>query len=204
MGNRLYVGNLAFTITEPDLQDLFGQAGTVSEVALMVDKFTGKSRGFAFVTMASEQDAQNAINTLHGKSVDGRALTVNEARPREERPPGGGFSGGGGRRDFGGGGDAAISGAEEGAAIPVAEAAGATSIVAVDAAAVGAAIAAGTTKRTRALSQNRPKKAFFFGGGGVAATAVCVSCVRGLDSSLSERNGGVPWTWTGVPTCAIS
>ncbi len=104
MGNRLYVGNLAFTITEPDLQDLFGQAGTVSEVALMVDKFTGKSRGFAFVTMATEQDAQNAINTLHGKSVDGRALTVNEARPREERPPGGGFSGGGGRRDFGGGG----------------------------------------------------------------------------------------------------
>jgi RNA recognition motif-containing protein len=103
MGNRLYVGNLAFTITEPDLQDLFGQAGAVSEVALMVDKFTGKSRGFAFVTMANEQDAQNAINTLHGKNVDGRALTVNEARPREERPPGGGFSGGG-RRDFGGGG----------------------------------------------------------------------------------------------------
>ncbi len=103
MGNRLYVGNLAFTITEPDLQDLFAQAGTVSEVALMVDKFTGKSRGFAFVTMSSDQEAQNAINTLHGKSVDGRALTVNEARPREERPSGGGF-GGGGRRDFGGGG----------------------------------------------------------------------------------------------------
>ena len=99
MGNRLYVGNLAFTITEPDLQDLFAQAGTVSEVALMVDKFTGKSRGFAFVTMSSDQEAQNAINTLHGKSVDGRALTVNEARPREERPSGGGF-GGGGRRDY--------------------------------------------------------------------------------------------------------
>ncbi len=106
MGNRLYVGNLAFTITEPDLQDLFGQAGTVSEVALMVDKFTGKSRGFAFVTMATDQEAQNAISTLHGKSVEGRALTVNEARPREERPSGGGggYGGGGGRRDFGGGG----------------------------------------------------------------------------------------------------
>src|SRR5580704_13038169 len=105
MGNRLYVGNLAFTITEPDLQDLFAAAGTVSEVALMVDKFTGKSRGFAFVTMASDQEAQNAITQLHGKSVDGRALTVNEARPREERPSGGGFGGGGGgRRDFGGGG----------------------------------------------------------------------------------------------------
>ena len=105
MGNRLYVGNLAFTITEPDLQDLFAQAGTVSEVALMVDKFTGKSRGFAFVTMSSDQEAQNAITQFHGKSVDGRALTVNEARPREERPGGGGggFSGGG-RRDVGGGG----------------------------------------------------------------------------------------------------
>ncbi len=119
MGNRLYVGNLAFTITEPDLQDLFAQAGTVSEVALMVDKFTGKSRGFAFVTMSTDQEAQNAITQIHGKAVEGRALTVNEARPREERPSGGGYGGGGGRgggggyggggggggrRDFGGGG----------------------------------------------------------------------------------------------------
>ncbi len=111
MGNKLYVGNLPFNSTETDLQDLFGQAGTVSEVMLIQDKFTGKSRGFAFVTMGTDEDAQNAINQLHGKSIEGRSLTVNEARPREERAGGGGGGGyggggggGGGRRDFGGGG----------------------------------------------------------------------------------------------------
>jgi cold-inducible RNA-binding protein len=98
MSSKLYVGNLSFDTTEIDLQDTFGQAGTVSEVALMQDKFTGKSRGFAFVTMASAEDAQKAISLFHGKTVQGRALTVNEARPREDR------SGGGPRRDFGGGG----------------------------------------------------------------------------------------------------
>ena len=82
MGTKLYVGNLSFNTTEPDLQDLFGQAGTVQEVALMQDKFTGKSRGFAFVTMATEADAQKAIADLNGKTVEGRPLTVNEARPR--------------------------------------------------------------------------------------------------------------------------
>jgi RNA recognition motif-containing protein len=100
MGTKLYVGNLSFNTTEPDLQDLFAQAGAVQEVTLMQDKFTGKSRGFAFVTMASEQDAQNAITQLNGKTVEGRPLTVNEARPREARPPGGG----GGGRGYGGGG----------------------------------------------------------------------------------------------------
>lgn len=107
MGNKLYVGNLPFNTTETDLQDLFGQAGTVSEVMLIQDKFTGKSRGFAFVTMGTDEDAQNAISQFHGKSVEGRSLTVNEARPREDRGGGGGFGGGGGgggRRDFGGGG----------------------------------------------------------------------------------------------------
>ena len=98
MSSKLYVGNLSFDTTEIDLQDTFGQAGAVSEVALMQDKFTGKSRGFAFVTMASAEDAQKAISLFHGKTVQGRALTVNEARPREDR------SGGGPRRDFGGGG----------------------------------------------------------------------------------------------------
>ena len=97
MSNKLYVGNLSFDTTEVDLQDAFGQAGTVSEVALMQDKFTGRSRGFAFVTMASAEDAQKAISLFHGKTVQGRALTVNEARPREDR------TGGGPRRDFGGG-----------------------------------------------------------------------------------------------------
>lgn len=104
MGTKLYVGNLPFSTTETDLQDLFGQAGAVQDVMLMQDKFTGKSRGFAFVTMGSEQDAQNAIQQLNGKTVDGRPLTVNEARPREARPQGGGGGGYGGGGGRGGGG----------------------------------------------------------------------------------------------------
>ncbi len=102
MSNKLYVGNLSFDTTEVDLQDTFAEAGTVTEVALMQDKFTGRSRGFAFVTMSSADEAQKAISLFHGKTVQGRPLTVNEARPREERSGGGG--GGGGRRSFGGGG----------------------------------------------------------------------------------------------------
>ena len=107
MGTKLYVGNLPFNTTEPDLQDLFGTAGTVSEVMLVQHKFTGKSRGFAFVTMGSDQDAKNAIDQLHGKAIEGRPLTVNEARPREDRPGGGGgggYGGGGGGGYRGGGG----------------------------------------------------------------------------------------------------
>jgi cold-inducible RNA-binding protein len=106
MANKLYVGNLSFDTTEVDLQDTFAQAGTVSEVALMQDKFTGRSRGFAFVTMSSDDEAQKAISLFHGKTVQGRPLTVNEARPREERAPGGPrreFSGGGGNRGGGSG-----------------------------------------------------------------------------------------------------
>src|SRR5207247_8213966 len=107
MGTKLYVGNLSFNTTENELQELFSQAGTVQEVSLMQDKFTGKSRGFAFVTMSSEDDAQNAISKLNGQTVEGRALTVNEARPREPRPPGGGggrgYGGGGGGGGYGGG-----------------------------------------------------------------------------------------------------
>ena len=104
MGTKLYVGNLSFNTTETDLQDLFAQAGPVQEVMLMQDKFTGKSRGFAFVTMGSDEDAKKAIAEINGKTLEGRALTVNEARPREPRPPGGGGGGGGyggGRRDGG-------------------------------------------------------------------------------------------------------
>ena len=100
MSNKLYVGNLSFDTTEIDLQDAFAQAGTVTEVALMQDKFTGRSRGFAFVTMSSGDEAQKAISLFHGKNLQGRALTVNEARPREDRPAGGG---GGSRRDDRGG-----------------------------------------------------------------------------------------------------
>ncbi len=102
MNNKLFVGNLAFSTTENDLQDAFAAFGTVMEVNLMMDRMTGKSRGFAFVTMSSAEEAEKAIQGLHGKNVGGRDLTVNVARPREERPSGGG--GGGGYRGGGGGG----------------------------------------------------------------------------------------------------
>jgi cold-inducible RNA-binding protein len=104
MGTRLYVGNLSFQTTDATLQQHFAQAGTVNNVNLIMDKFTGRSRGFAFVEMASDDDAKKAIEQFHGKDLDGRALTVNEARPREERPAGGGGGDRGPRRDFRGGG----------------------------------------------------------------------------------------------------
>src|SRR5437588_762129 len=116
MGTKLYVGNLSFNTTENELQELFSQAGAVQEVTLMQDKFTGKSRGFAFVTMGSEQDAQNAISKINGQTIEGRTLTVNEARPREPRPSGGGGGGrgygggGGGGGDGGGGGGGRLAG----------------------------------------------------------------------------------------------
>src|SRR5437867_12455832 len=101
MNTKLFVGNLSFNTTENDLQDLFAAHGPVSSVDLIMDKFSGKSRGFAFVTMETKEGAQAAIQALHGTDLNGRALTVNEARPREERSRSGGFSGGrgGGRRD---------------------------------------------------------------------------------------------------------
>jgi cold-inducible RNA-binding protein len=83
---KLYVGNLAFETTENDLQDLFEQHGAVNEVNLMMDRMTGKSRGFAFVTMNDNEQAKAAMNATNGKELNGRALNVNEARPREERP----------------------------------------------------------------------------------------------------------------------
>ncbi len=99
MSNKLYVGNLSFDTTENELQDLFATAGAVQEVILIQDRITGRSKGFGFVTMSSAEDAKKAISLINGKNIGGRALTVNEARPKEDRPPGGG---GGGRRDFGG------------------------------------------------------------------------------------------------------
>jgi len=103
MNTKLYVGNLSFDTTENDLQDLFSQHGPVSEVNLITDRMSGRSRGFAFVTMGTPEAAQAAITALSGKDIQGRALTVNEARPREEHGGGGG-GGGGGRRSGGGGG----------------------------------------------------------------------------------------------------
>jgi cold-inducible RNA-binding protein len=98
MSNRLFVGNLSFQTTENDIQDAFAAFGTVTEANLMMDRTTNRSRGFAFVTMGTPEEAQKAIDGLNGKDIDGRALTVNVAKPREERPAGGG------RREYGGGG----------------------------------------------------------------------------------------------------
>ncbi|HEY8899601.1 MAG TPA: RNA-binding protein [Chthoniobacterales bacterium] len=97
MGSKLYVGNLSFNTTESDLKSLFASAGSVSEAALVSDRETGNSRGFAFVTMSSDAEAQAAISQFSGKEVDGRSLTVNEARPREEGGPRKSFGGGGNR-----------------------------------------------------------------------------------------------------------
>ena len=102
--SKLYVGNLSFETLELELEDLFKQAGTVTEAALMQDRMTGKSRGFAFVTMGTAEEAKKAIEMFNGKQLGGRALTVNEARPREAGGGGGGGGGGGQRRSFGGGG----------------------------------------------------------------------------------------------------
>jgi len=87
MSTRLYVGNLSFNTTGDQLQELFGVHGTVTGVDLIIDKFSGRSRGFGFVTMETAEAAEAAIQALHGKNLDGRNLTVNVARPREERPP---------------------------------------------------------------------------------------------------------------------
>jgi len=96
--SKLFVGNLSFNVTENDLHDAFAAHGTVTEANLMMDRATGRPRGFAFVTMSTPEEAQKAIEAMNGKQLDGRALTVNAARPREERPAGGG------RREFRGGG----------------------------------------------------------------------------------------------------
>ena len=103
MSTKLYVGNVPFSTTTQDLQNLFAQQGTVESVELISDKFTGRSRGFAFVSMATPEEGQKAIQALNGLSIEGRALTVNEARPKEDRPPRSGGFGGGSRGGFGGG-----------------------------------------------------------------------------------------------------
>ena len=102
MGNKLYVGNLAYSVRDDSLLQAFSQFGTVTSAKVMMDRETGRSKGFGFVEMSSDAEAQAAINGMNGQALDGRAIVVNEARPREERP--GGFGGGGGRTGGGGGG----------------------------------------------------------------------------------------------------
>ena len=104
MAKKLYVGGLSYSTTEDALRETFAQAGTVESATIIMDRMSGRSKGFGFVEMASEEEAQKAIETLNGKELDGRTLTVNEARPQESRPAGGGFRGGrGGGGGFGGG-----------------------------------------------------------------------------------------------------
>ena len=102
MGNKLYVGNLAYSVRDESLQAAFSQFGTVTSAKVMMDRETGRSKGFGFVEMGNDAEAQAAINGMNGQPLEGRPVVVNEARPREDRP--GGFGGGGGRSPYGGGG----------------------------------------------------------------------------------------------------
>jgi RNA recognition motif-containing protein len=108
MSAKLYVGGLPYAVTEQQLQELFSQHGTVVSAKVIADKYTGQSRGFGFVEMSTPEEAKKAISALNGTQLDGRSLTVNEAKPQENRAPGGGGSrfggggGGGGRSDRGG------------------------------------------------------------------------------------------------------
>ncbi|MBK7510917.1 MAG: RNA-binding protein [Chloracidobacterium sp.] len=104
MSTKLYVGNLSFSTTSQDLESMFGEFGTVQSANLIEDRETGRSRGFGFVEMSSKEEGEAAIASMNGKEVDGRALTVNEAKPREDRGGSGGGGGGGGRGGYGGGG----------------------------------------------------------------------------------------------------
>jgi RNA recognition motif-containing protein len=118
MGNKLYVGNLAYSVRDESLQSAFSQFGTVTSAKVMMDRETGRSKGFGFVEMGSDAEAQAAINGMNGQALEGRPLVVNEARPREERPGGfggggggrGGYGGGGGGGGYGGGGGGGRSG----------------------------------------------------------------------------------------------
>ena len=106
MGKKLYVGNLPYSVRDGDLEQAFGQFGSVTSAKVMMERDTGRSKGFGFVEMGSDDEAQSAINGMNGQPLGGRSVVVNEARPMEERPPrsGGGGFGGGGRREGGGGG----------------------------------------------------------------------------------------------------
>ena len=108
MGNKLYVGNLPYSVRDGDLEQSFGQFGTVTSAKVMMERDTGRSKGFGFVEMASDAEAQAAISGMNGQALGGRSLVVNEARPMEPRPPrsggGGGYGGGGGGGGYGGGG----------------------------------------------------------------------------------------------------
>ncbi len=108
MGRKLFVGNLPFSVNDESLRTLFAEAGAVASAQVIMDKFSGRSKGFGFVEMSSDEEAAKAISQLNGREIEGRALTVNEARPQAPRE--GGFGGGGGRGDRGGGGGGGYGG----------------------------------------------------------------------------------------------
>jgi cold-inducible RNA-binding protein len=110
MGNKLYVGNLPYSFRDSDMEQAFSQFGTVTSAKVMMERDTGRSKGFGFVEMSSPAEAQAAIEGMNGQQHGGRALVVNEARPMEPRSGGGGFGGGGGGRGFGGGGGGGFGG----------------------------------------------------------------------------------------------
>ena len=111
MGNKLYVGNLAYSVRDDSLHQAFSQFGSVTSAKVMMDRDTGRSKGFGFVEMGSDAEAQSAINGMNGQALEGRAIVVNEARPREDRPGGfGGGRGGGGGGGYGGGGGGGYGG----------------------------------------------------------------------------------------------
>jgi cold-inducible RNA-binding protein len=118
MGNKLYVGNLAYSVADSDLQQAFGEYGTVTSAKVMMDRESGRSKGFGFVEMGDDAQAQAAINGMNGQPFGGRNVVVNEARPMEARPPrtggGGGYGGGGGGGGYGGGGGGGGGGSDGG------------------------------------------------------------------------------------------
>lgn len=141
MGNKLYVGNLPYSVRDNDLEQAFGQFGAVTSAKVMMERDTGRSKGFGFVEMASDAEAQAAIEGMNGQSLGGRSVVVNEARPMEARPPRSGGFGGGGGGGYGGGGGAAAA-VEAGTAVSAAPMAPARVAVAAGEVAAAAAVAA--------------------------------------------------------------
>ena len=151
MGNKLYVGNLPYSVRDSDLEQAFGQFGAVTSAKVMMERETGRSKGFGFVEMGSDAEAQAAINGMNGQPLGGRSVVVNEARPMESRPPrSGGYGGGGG--GYGGGGGGGYGGGGGGVAAAVAVAKAAAAMAAVAAAAGAMADSAAPTVPARAAA----------------------------------------------------
>ncbi len=175
MGNKLYVGNLAYSVRDDSLQQAFSQFGTVSSAKVMMDRDTGRSKGFGFVEMGSDAEAQAAINGMNGQALDGRAIVVNEARPREDRP--GGFGGGGGGGGSRGGSATAV------VVVPAVVVPAAAAAAALTAAVAAAAVAAAPTAVAAAAEA---VAATAVAAAVAAATAVVAAAAAAIDSAARE------------------